>query len=345
MSSSPVQITEFRFAEASDEQWRRLTTLLQQAAREQSPDEPVANPTLLRKSIEAISREPHADLHHYLAIQNDVAVGRLALSIPAANHPGYEDNKHVASADIFVSPDARRRGVGRILLQKAFAECQAHSIALIQGDSMTMQGNAFAENFGGVIGSLVKEMRLQLDSVDWSLLEQWVAEGKANNWDVIIETFEGLISDDDEEIAQYARLYTEVANQIPYSELEGTDKVITAESVRLEDQEHRNIGFSLWTKISREADGSMSGLTEITYHPARGFRATQGLTGVQEQYREHGLGKLLKADMLLFIRERYPEIEYIRTITANVNAPMLSINERLGYAFHNQRTVYKLTVP
>ena len=55
-----------------------------------------------------------------------------------------------------------------------------------------------------------------------------------------------------------------------------------------------------------ESDGKISGITEIGFNPKTPYRLGQGTTGVQEQYRGRGLGKWLKADMLMLIRGKYP---------------------------------------
>ena len=333
---------EFDIASASAKQWEQLFALHQRASKVDNPGDLPADFAMWKKSIEAMARDPQTNYRTYIAVQEDQVVGRFTLTMPTAKHPHYDTSKHVAFAHFLVLPVVRRQGIGQTLVQKAIAECQQCGITLLQGESKTAPGNAFAEALGGTIGSLVKENRLALEAVDWLLIAQWAAEGRGKNPDVEIETFEGLISDCDQEIAQYARLYSEIENQTSAAELEGTDQSYSIESLRLEDREHRNMGMQLWTKVSRGLDGALSGLTEINYHPARQTRVVQGITGVREKDRGRGLGKLLKADMLLFIRQQFPAAEYVGTTNANSNAPMLAINERLGFKFHNQRTVYKL---
>ena len=337
-------LVESDVARASAKQWEQLFELHRHAVRIDSPDDPPADLVVWEKSIEATARDPQTDYRTYLAVRDDQVVGRFTLTTPTVKYPHYDTSKHVAFAHFLALPTARRQGVGRGLMQRALAECQQRRITLLQGESKSESGNAFAENFGGSIGSLVRENRLALGTVDWSLVERWAAEGRAKNPDVEIETFEGLISDCDGEIARYARLYAKIENQTSAAELEGTDVSLSVESLRLEDREHRNMGMQLWTKVGRFPDGALCGLTEINYHPARQARVVQGITGVRERYRGKGLGKLLKADMLLFIRGQFPAAEYVGTTNANSNAPMQAINERLGFKFYNQRTVYKLNL-
>ncbi|MHA1480977.1 MAG: GNAT family N-acetyltransferase, partial [Candidatus Thorarchaeota archaeon] len=62
----------------------------------------------------------------------------------------------------------------------------------------------------------------------------------------------------------------------------------------------------------------------------------QQLTGVDQNYRGQGKGKWVKAAMLLKVREKFPDIETISTANASSNAPMLAINERLGFKLNKE---------
>ncbi|NHJ26401.1 MAG: N-acetyltransferase, partial [Candidatus Lokiarchaeota archaeon] len=57
-----------------------------------------------------------------------------------------------------------------------------------------------------------------------------------------------------------------------------------------------------------------------------------------------GIGKWLKASMLLKIREEYPQVKIVTTGNANSNAPMLSINNRLGFKVHKESINAQITI-
>jgi RimJ/RimL family protein N-acetyltransferase len=67
------------------------------------------------------------------------------------------------------------------------------------------------------------------------------------------------------------------------------------------------------------------------YNPQEPYRIHQYFTGVLARYRRRGLAKRLKAEMLKFVRERFPDAEYITTTTASDNKPMQAINRQLGF--------------
>lgn len=49
-----------------------------------------------------------------------------------------------------------------------------------------------------------------------------------------------------------------------------------------------------------------------------------------------------QARMLLYIRKEYPGVKYVATGNADSNAPMLAINNRLGFKKHLAIKLYKL---
>ncbi|MEO1166043.1 MAG: GNAT family N-acetyltransferase, partial [Chloroflexota bacterium] len=61
-------------------------------------------------------------------------------------------------------------------------------------------------------------------------------------------------------------------------------------------------------------------------------------------FRGRKIGKWLKADMMLHIREVYPDAEYVSTGNADVNSAMLAINEKMGFQLYKPQVVYKLDV-
>jgi GNAT superfamily N-acetyltransferase len=95
--------------------------------------------------------------------------------------------------------------------------------------------------------------------------------------------------------------------------------------------------------LTREADGTISGITEVNWAPYRPAFIEQQFTGVRPDARGRGLGKWIKAAMLLHIRDLYPATEWIATGNAGSNAPMLKINRALGFKQHRRGTAYQIT--
>jgi len=79
-----------------------------------------------------------------------------------------------------------------------------------------------------------------------------------------------------------------------------------------------------------QASGAVAGLTEVTFSRINPRRATQEDTIVVPEHRGRGLGLVVKADMLRWLRTECPQVHEIETWNAESNAHMLAINDRLG---------------
>lgn len=343
MITQELQFVRFYPKEASDDVWESVIDVQLVSFKENNPDDPPPPRELLRKRFEMFEEHPIFSPEVYLLRQLDeIIVAQVILAFPRPDSPEDEGQRHMGLMMPFVLPDYRRQGLASLMLEKVVTIFHGRGLTLIQAETDSDAGRAFAEKFGGSIGMEGRTSRLYTKDIDWELVQQWHDDCIQANPDVTIEMFEGL--PDEADIEVYAQLYTEVFNQQPFEDLEGLEMSYTPERLREMHEQAQEQGSINIVRITREADGTISGLTEIGYNPHRPHRVGQGLTGVQAQYRGRGLGKWLKADMLLFIREQYPDAEFINTGNATVNAPMLSINERLGFKLYKHETMYKLQI-
>ena len=338
-------IHEFDVSTSDENLWEQFIDLQIDINRLENPRDPDPPREHLRKSLEQLPQNPMFKLNVLYALQSESGrmVGLSILGLPKEGSPNYESGKHMAITKVFMAPEARRQGLGYALLREVVYRIQAFGgITLLQGDSNTPEGNAFADALGADAALLTRENRLYAEDINWELVNEWEQEGPLRAQGVTIETIHGLPADDI--IDEFSQLYSEVYNQQPFGEIEGLDGEFTAEKLR----ENHALGVERGTErvfmITREPDGVISGVTEIVRNPKTAHRVSQGMTGVSEQFRGRGLGKWLKAEMLLFIREHYPEFEFVTTTNANENAPMMSINDRLGFKLYKQVTLYKIPV-
>jgi GNAT superfamily N-acetyltransferase len=108
---------------------------------------------------------------------------------------------------------------------------------------------------------------------------------------------------------------------------------------RLDEQ-----GGTDFTMLTREADGSISGITDMNYAPYKPEFIEQGFTGVRADARGRGLGKWLKAAMLLHVREIYTDLKTVATGNASSNVPTLAINTKMGFKEHRPGNEYQITL-
>lgn len=242
--------------------------------------------------------------------------------------PSHEANRHIVYTDLYVDARYRGQGVGTAYLEALVSQAGALGKSLIRAENAeTGSGVPLCQKLGGRVVAERHLNRLYLADVDWDLMARWRRDGARQAEGVTLERF-GDVPDGD--IEEYCRLYTEVTNQAPAGDLPG-EILVTPEQRRQDEKEIRARGYEWHTLVSREPDGMISGLTEIFYAPAEPWRLEQELTGVREAYRGRGLGKWLKAEMLDFAAGRYPQAQFINTGNADHNAPMVSINERMGF--------------
>lgn len=69
----------------------------------------------------------------------------------------------------------------------------------------------------------------------------------------------------------------------------------------------------------------------------------QQLTAVARPWRGRGLARALKAAMLQQVHAHQPEATVISTSNAEDNAPILSINARVGFTVHRRSVDYQVT--
>lgn len=83
--------------------------------------------------------------------------------------------------------------------------------------------------------------------------------------------------------------------------------------------------------IFAKQEKKLVGYTDLTIKPSLPRIATQNMTGVLEEYRGKGLGKLLKALMLDKLMERFPGLTYVQTGIHPNNERSQKLNRKLGF--------------
>jgi mycothiol synthase len=254
--------------------------------------------------------------------------------------PEYEGNKHLLYGDVYVLKAARRQGLGRRWVAVGLELMREYDCSVLTVNSEEEDGHSFLQWLGAQPRLRERENWLDLAEVDWGLVEEWVAQGQARNPATELVFYENRVPV--EALAEFCLAFTEISNLVPLEELDAGPEVVTVEVAEDWFSQQALMQGVIHTYLTREKDGSISGLTGVNYLPHEENRVGQGLTGVRTAYRGRGLGKWLKAAMLLEVQKRYPQARWVVTGNANSNEPMLGINHKLGFRLHREVVVYQI---
>jgi GNAT superfamily N-acetyltransferase len=86
------------------------------------------------------------------------------------------------------------------------------------------------------------------------------------------------------------------------------------------------------TTVARhDASDHLVGFTEVAIPLGAPESSWQHDTLVMREHRGHGLGFAMKLANLVAVHERYARVRQINTWNAEENAPMIAVNEDLGF--------------
>ncbi len=260
--------------------------------------------------------------------------GRI-IGLMTAGFPEKE-NSHLTVCDIKVLPALRRRGIGTALLRAALPTIRQRDRRIVSfpGVREASVGQSWAQALGFKTVRRDLLQRLDLVSMDPSRWDAKPAEGyRTQRW---------IGSAPDRLVDSYAAARTAHGDQ-PQHESSVQAATWTSERIRQEEQDLRDQGIEMLVVAAvHETTDSVVGATEIMLYPHRPDRAIQGHTAVLPAHRGHGLGLLVKAQMMRWLRSDRPLVVEAMASNADDNAYMVSINQRLGYAVRRVMVSFEL---
>jgi GNAT superfamily N-acetyltransferase len=258
-------------------------------------------------------------------------------------HPGYrltagEGQEHLAELEVAVHHAERRQGVGTRLLEAAVAAARSDGrrsvVAQAAEDS---PGDHFLAERGFRRVLALTYARLVLADADLAEITR-LAELPHPGYR--LTAWEGAVPPD------LARGFADSRRAMDDMPMEDTDYgtvVWDVDRVLAAAEAVARRGDLLRTVAALDtADGSVVGFSELVV-PGDGKGDGQHYgTAVLPEHRGHGLGRWMKAESIRRAHRYHPGLTGLLTDTATGNAPMLAINDELGYVPTHRAVEFQL---
>ncbi len=324
--SRSFSLVEFIPKDASENLWTAYFTLSETIFREFNQRGRLPNREVVKRLLS--TPNPLYTVKRWMVLDDtENATASASISYDTELSPDYESSSHICQIQIAVDPAYRRKKIATYLLKHMIQTASAMGKDIVRADADNSTGFEFCKYLRGELIHKEVQHRLYLEDVDWQLVDDWCAKGRSRFPQTKIESFQECPEKD---IDEFCRIYTEIINQRPVGDIQ-EELITTPESRRIEERNFKRREIEWHTMISREHDGQISAMTDIMYNPQEPYRIHQYFTGVLGRYRRRGLAKRLKAEMLIYIKEKFPDAEYVTTTTAKENQPMRAINKQLGF--------------
>lgn len=335
-----LKIVRFYPKEASDGLWEKYFRNSEAIYKEGNPRDKLPS----RKLEKSFMKDHSSDYDIYRWIiyneDNSRVIGYGNLWHENEKSPYYANVKDKVSAYIAVAKDQRRKGIATNLLKVMMKHANSIKKLIIRAEINSESAINFCKAYDGKLITERALNRLYLDDIDWNLLDDWRTNSKARQQSFNVEVFEAVPKKD---LKEFCKVYTNIWNLAPAEDIHG-EIIITPEKRRADEALYREKNCKWITIIARNKKGTIAGLTEAFYNEENPDFLEQELTGVLKEYQGKGLGKWLKAEMLFYLSHRFPKATYIQTGNNNRNAPMLSINTRMGFKVYKKQIFFEFNL-
>jgi GNAT superfamily N-acetyltransferase len=256
----------------------------------------------------------------------DVAMGRLVLTL--------HDNLDRARVLVHVLPGERRRGVGTAVLDDLQARARAAGRTVLGtevDEPPALVGSSPAREFlvrHGFDEALLEVRRDLALPVPADVLASAVAEARERSADYDVAAYSRRCPD--HLVEPRAALGRAMSVMFPSGDLDLEEEAWDAARVRGAEALFDRMGRVYFAAMALR-DGEAVAFTELGVSGHQPDRAYQWDTLVLPEHRGRRLGLLLKATVLERLQADSPATRMVTTWNAEVNAPMIAVNERLGF--------------
>jgi GNAT superfamily N-acetyltransferase len=336
-----VEITSPRLVEVGPDDddfgaWCEVVAACHRHDRPSDAPRPASDHVALGRQL--VSPGGARDGTHRAALVDGRVVGTLRLLFPLT------DNPTLAFVDVAVHPEHRRQGVGRALHDEAVRLCEdagrTSLVTEVDEPHPATAGRAFALRHGWTCDLLEtrRDLALPPDEQRLSALEA-EARRAADGYDLVTwrdRTPDQLLDD-------RALLEQRMSTDAPNGDLPMEEERWDGARVREQEALHVARGRTVLSAGAVKA-GRLVAFTELQVSLSDPRQAHQSGTLVLREHRGHRLGALIKAAVLRELATM-PEVRRIITYNSDSNAPMVAVNEALGFRPAGQASAWSLRLP
>ncbi|QGW82012.1 GNAT family N-acetyltransferase [Variovorax paradoxus] len=324
--------------QASAEEWRKALAYWRLRNEQDFPGEPWPSDADNMQNVR--QHTPLHVVHRIFALDGRGGiVGSLNMSFRREGTPEYQ--AYAPFVDVWggVLRSQRRQGVATTLLHTLLATMEKRGAAVATIKASLPEGHAFLAIVGAAEKHRSIENRMVFADLDDAELARWRTQALAAGRGLRLEIHAGRVPF--ERLATLMAPLSALLNDAPTTQLERPPMRFELEEFRAWYAEIDRRGGEHFLVLLLDGD-QVAAVCDASWNQQYPDRMFQRLTAVAPRWRGHGLAKGVKAMMLQLVRERHPAVTMAVTHNAEVNAPMLSINRRLGFAAHRHDAAYQI---
>jgi GNAT superfamily N-acetyltransferase len=307
-------------------QWCALWRLTDE---ERWPDLPGWTP----REVRAMATHGGAREHRLLAaLEGATVVGVGMMEVP------HRDNRHSAGIDVRVHPGHRRLGIGASIIDEATRAALAEGRTTLNcyfdvptGKVATSPAPAFARRMGfeATLTGHRRFLALPVPPDRLESLRDEVAQASQSD-DYRILTF--LAPWPVEFMDDQCELARRMSTDQPQGDVDNEEEHWDAARVEEADALLATQGLTKLAAVAQHiASGTLVAFTELVVSEERPAEAGQWATLVLKEHRGHRLGLAVKLANLEYLATVHPTARRVDTGNAQVNAPMIAVNDMLGF--------------
>jgi GNAT superfamily N-acetyltransferase len=246
------------------------------------------------------------------------------------------DNNHSASLDVRVLPEQRRRGIGTAIVAEAQRRVAAEGRTVLNGEvelPNAMVDTAPATPFAhrrGFVATQAGNRRHLLVPLEAERRARLLSEAEAAA--VGYRTFAFVGPWPKEFIEDRCELSRRMSTDAPSGDAHHEEETWDAARVEESDRLVAEQGMTSLVAVAQHIEsGRLVAFSELILPQDHPQEAWQWATLVLREHRGHRLGLAVKLTNLDLLASAAPEVRVVITGNAQQNAPMIAVNDVLGF--------------